>query len=121
MQQGTKHWPTEIRLAERGRKLVVTFEAQRFELTAEYLRVSSPSAEVRGHSAAERKIVAGKADVAITDVVPTGNYAVRLVFDDHHETGIYTWDYLYELGDRHGEKWAAHLGELAAHGLKREG
>jgi DUF971 family protein len=121
MQQSTKHWPTEIRLTDRGRTLVVAFETQSFELAAEYLRVSSPSAEVRGHTPSERKIVPGKANVAITDVVPIGNYAVRLVFDDHHETGIYSWDYLHELGEQHDEKWAAYLAELAAHGLKREG
>jgi DUF971 family protein len=119
MQQGTKHWPTEIRLTDRGRKLVVAFETQTYTLSAEYLRVSSPSAEVRGHTPAERKIVSGKADVAITNVEQIGNYAVRLVFDDRHETGIYTWDYLYELGSTYDEKWAAHLAELAAHGLSR--
>jgi DUF971 family protein len=121
MQPITGHWPTEIRLTGGGRQLVVTFDDERsFTLAAEYLRVSSPSAEVRGHTPAQRTIVAGKINVAIADVVPTGNYAVRLIFDDRHETGIFTWNYLYELGELQPEKWAEYLAELAAHGLQRQ-
>src|ERR1700682_2027180 len=119
--QPSTHWPVEIRLKDGGRQLVVTFDDERsFTLPAEYLRVSSPSAEVRGHTPAQRTIVAGKIDVTIADVVPTGNYAVRLVFDDPHETAIFTWSYLYELGSLQPEKWAAYLAELAAHGLQRQ-
>jgi DUF971 family protein len=114
-------WPTEIRLKDKGRTLVVSFEgSEGFELSAEYLRVLSPSAEVQGHSAAERKTVGGKQNVAIMQVEPVGNYAVRLVFDDMHSTGIYSWRYLYELGSENETKWAAYLTELAAKGLSRD-
>src|SRR5271155_5507640 len=92
-------WPLEIRLTNRGRLLRVGFDdGSAFDLAAEYLRVTSPSAEVQGHSAAERRLVAGKRQIRITEIVPTGNYAVRLVFDDGHRTGIYSWAYLHELG-----------------------
>ena len=103
-------WPTEIRLAPDKRTLTVAFEDGRsIALPAEYLRVMSPSAEVQGHSAAERKTVGGKASVAILAVEPVGNYAVRLVFDDTHSTGLYTWSYLAELGERREERWAGYL------------
>ena len=87
---------------------------------AEYLRVKSPSAEVQGHSPDERKTVAGKKNVAILEVNPIGNYAVRLVFDDMHSTGIYSWDYLCELGRNRAGYWQDYLDELAAKGLSRE-
>ena len=83
-----------------------------FELPAEYLRVRSPSAEVQGHSPAERRIVGGKRDVQILEVQPVGNYAVRLVFDDLHSTGIFSWDYLFELGRNREKYWREYLGEL---------
>ncbi|MBV9221453.1 MAG: DUF971 domain-containing protein [Methylobacteriaceae bacterium] len=121
MERGARHWPVEIRLKDRGRVLSVAFDDGRdFSLAAEYLRISSPSAEVQGHSPTERRIVAGKIDVAISEVIPVGNYAVRLVFDDRHQTGIFTWDYLYELGDRREANWASYLSELAARKLQRE-
>jgi DUF971 family protein len=114
-------WPTEIRLAKDKRRLTVSFDdGSRHVLEAEYLRVMSPSAEVQGHSAAERKTVGGKSNVTILAVEPVGNYAVRLVFDDMHNTGLYTWSYLAELGATHGERWAAYLGELAEKGLSRD-
>ena len=114
-------WPTELKVADRGRVLKVTFEGGRhFELSAEYLRVMSPSAEVQGHSRKERKTVAGKHDVAIIGVDPIGTYAVKLSFDDTHATGIYTWAYLHELGATHAEKWATYLSELDEKGLSRE-
>ena len=113
-------WPTELRLRESGRVLVVTFDdGKSFSLSAEYLRVSSPSAEVRGHSEAQRQTVPGKRNVAVRDLVPTGNYAVRIVFDDGHQTGIFTWTYLRELGQDEPRIWAAYLAELAAKGLSR--
>ena len=116
-----KRWPTEIRLSKDRRTLRVAFEdGTALELAAEYLRVMSPSAEVQGHSPAERKTVAGKSHVEIIGVEPVGNYAVKLVFDDMHNTGIYGWDYLYELGARHGQRWADYLADLAAKGLSRE-
>jgi DUF971 family protein len=117
----SKRWPTEIRLARDKRTLRVTFEGgAAFDLSAEYLRVMSPSAEVQGHSPSERKTVPGKGRVEIIGVQPVGNYAVKLVFDDMHDTGIYGWDYLYELGAGHSERWANYLAELDAKGLSRE-
>jgi len=114
-------WPTELRLSKDGKTLAVAFEnGERFELSAEYLRVKSPSAEVQGHSPDERKTVPGKRHVMITEIQPIGNYAVRLTFDDMHSTGIYTWDYFAELGQRHGDYWQAYLDELAAKGLARD-
>ena len=92
--ESSKPWPTELRLHKDRKTLTVVFDdAEAFDLTAEYLRVSSPSAEVQGHSPNERKTVGGKSQVAILEVNPVGNYAVRLVFDDMHSTGIYSWDY----------------------------
>src|SRR5215212_4406752 len=108
-----KRWPTELRLSKDRRSLRVSFEdGSVFELPAEYLRVTSPSAEVQGHSPSERKTVPGKRNVTIMGVEPVGNYAVRLVFDDLHDTGIFGWDYLYERGARQSEKWAEYLAEL---------
>ena len=113
--------PTEIRLTKDRRTLVVSFVGgEHHELSAEYLRVMSPSAEVQGHSPAERKTVGGKRDVEIIGVEPVGNYAVRLRFDDLHDTGIYTWSHLAELGRDHLPLWGRYLDELAAKGLKRE-
>jgi DUF971 family protein len=113
-------WPTELRLHKDRKTLTVAFDTgETFDLSAEYLRVCSPSAEVQGHSAAERKTVAGKRDVGILEVHPTGNYAVRLEFDDLHSTGIYSWDYLAMLGRKRDAKWQAYLDELAAKGLSR--
>ena len=103
-----------------GRTLRVTFDdGAHYELSAEYLRVMSPSAEVQGHSAAERKTVGGKRDVAVSSIVPVGHYAVRLVFSDGHETGIFSWPYLHELGGDKAARWAAYLAELVAKGLGR--
>jgi DUF971 family protein len=116
-----KRWPTEIRLAKDKRTLHVAFDdGAAFELPAEYLRVTSPSAEVQGHSPSERKTVPGKRNVQIIGVEPVGNYAVKLVFDDMHSTGIFGWDYLYALGEKHAERWADYLAELDAKGLSRD-
>lgn len=113
-------WPLELRSMQGGRLLRVSFDdGSSFDLSAEYLRVESPSAEVRGHSESERKTVSGKSNVAIRDVVPTGNYAARLVFDDGHETGIYTWAYLRELGVEREARWTVYLAELGKKGLRR--
>ena len=117
---GAKPWPTELRLRKDRKTLVVTFDnGESFELAAEYLRVRSPSAEVQGHSPSERKTVGGKHDVAILEVNPVGNYAVRLVFDDLHSTGIYSWDHLLDLGRNHPTYWQDYLDELAAKGMQR--
>ncbi len=113
-------WPTELRLRQDRKILAISFDGgESYELSAEYLRVRSPSAEVQGHSPAERRIVAGKRDVQILEVHPVGNYAVRLVFDDLHSTGIFTWDYLLELGRNHEIYWREYLGELQDKNLSR--
>jgi DUF971 family protein len=114
-------WPSELRLHKDRRMLTVAFsDGQRFDLPAEYLRVKSPSAEVQGHSPDERITVPGKRNVAILEVLPVGNYAVRLVFDDMHSTGIFGWDYLHELGRNHARYWQDYLDELAAKKLTRD-
>ena len=116
----TGPWPTELRLQKDRKTLVVSFDnGQSFELPAEYLRVRSPSAEVQGHSPAERRTVGGKRDVAILELHPVGNYAVRIVFDDLHSTGIFSWDYLFELGQNRETYWRDYLDELAAKNLSR--
>jgi DUF971 family protein len=117
----TQAWPTELRLHKDRKTLSVMFDGgERVDLPAEYLRVKSPSAEVQGHSAEERKTVPGKRDVAIIEVLPVGNYAVRLVFDDMHSTGIFGWDYLRELGRNYAAYWQDYLDELASKNLKRD-
>jgi DUF971 family protein len=116
----TSPWPTELRLRKDRKVLVVTFDAgESFELAAEYLRVRSPSAEVQGHSPSERRVVSGKQDVQILELHPVGNYAVRLVFDDTHSTGIFSWDYLFELGRNREQYWRDYLDELAEKNLSR--
>ena len=113
-------WPTELRLDKDKRVLTVGFDdGQSFALPAELLRVLSPSAEVQGHSPEQRVTVAGKKDVGILRVEPVGNYAVRIVFDDLHSTGIFSWDYLFELGQNRETYWRDYLDELAAKNLSR--
>ncbi len=117
----TDAWPNELRLAKDRKTLTVSFESgERFELPAEYLRVKSPSAEVQGHAPEERKTVPGKKNVMILEVLPIGNYAVRLVFDDMHSTGIYGWDYLFDLGENRAAYWQDYLDELATKNMSRE-
>ncbi|WP_375408649.1 gamma-butyrobetaine hydroxylase-like domain-containing protein [uncultured Methylobacterium sp.] len=117
----SERWPTEIRLSGDKRTLNVAFEdGGRFALPAEYLRVSSPSAEVQGHSPSERKVIGGKIDVAILAVEPVGNYAVKLTFDDMHDTGLFGWAYLYDLGREYRKRWPTYLAELEERGLSRE-
>jgi DUF971 family protein len=116
----TSPWPTELRLHKDRKALTVTFDSgESFDLAAEYLRVRSPSAEVQGHSPSERRTVAGKQNVQILEVLPVGNYAVRLVFDDMHSTGIFSWDYLFELGHNREKYWGEYLGELKDKSLSR--
>ncbi len=103
-------WPTELRLNPAKDRLTVAFDTgERFELPAQYLRVESPSAEVQGHGQGRKQIVTGKENVAIAALEPVGNYAVRIVFDDGHDTGLFTWDYLLELGREQPKKWATYL------------
>ena len=118
---GQKPWPTELRLRKDRTALIVLFDTgEHFVLPAEILRVRSPSAEVQGHSPAERKLVAGKRSVQILEVQPIGNYAVRLAFDDLHDSGIFSWEYLLDCG-RHLASWQAdYEAELAAAGLSRD-
>lgn len=113
--------PTEIKLRTHSRQLVVSFEdGANFEFSFEYLRVHSPSADVQGHGPGQEKLQLGKENVAITSINPVGHYAVRLVFDDGHESGLYTWDYLRELGDEMEQKWARYLDRLEAEGYARQ-
>ncbi len=120
MSQTLKPWPTEIRLNPEKDFLTVVFDDDRsFVLSAEMLRVMSPSAEVQGHTPSERTTIGGKKRVKIDAIEPVGNYAVRLRFDDAHSTGIYTWDYLRTLGQERDERWSVYLAELAEKGLKR--
>jgi DUF971 family protein len=114
-------WPVEIRLPKDRRTLRVAFDDGRaFELSAELLRVTSPSAEVQGHSEAERKTVGGKRNVTILSVDPVGNYAVRIGFDDMHSTGIYSWTFLHDLGVNAGQRLQDYLDDLQAKGLDRD-
>ena len=114
-------WPTELRVSKDRQRLVVTFnDGQSFDLSAELLRVLSPSAEVQGHGPGQKVTVSGKRNVAIISMIPTGNYAVRIGFDDMHDTGIYTWIYLRELGERGEELFAAYEEELREKGMSRD-
>ena len=113
--------PTEIRLKDKGHLLEVSFDdGSRFDLPAEYLRVESPSAEVQGHGPGQKTLVHGRAHVGIMELEPVGNYAVRIKFDDLHDTGIYSWNYLYQLGVEHETRWREYINALAANGLSRE-
>ncbi len=106
----TNPWPTELRLDKEKRTLTVSFDSgETFALPAEYLRVESPSAEVQGHNPADKQIVTGKQRVKIEAIEPVGNYAVRLVFDDGHNSGLYSWDWLHMLGREFQSKWQAYL------------
>ena len=117
---GNDPWPTELRLHKDRKTLTVIFDGgERFDLAAEYLRVRSPSAEVQGHSPSERRTIAGKQNVEILELNPVGNYAVRIVFDDMHSTGIFSWDYLFELGSHHDDYWRTYLAELKEKNLSR--
>ena len=117
----TKHWPTEIRLKQAEKVMEIDFDdGSRFRLPAELLRVESPSAEVQGHGPGQKTVVAGRRHVGIMKVEPIGNYAVRLVFDDMHDTGIYSWKYLYELGANQDARWQAYLDALERLGQTRE-
>ena len=114
-------WPVELRLKKAEKRLDIEFDnGRKFSLAAEYLRVESPSAEVQGHGPGEKTIVAGRAYVGIMDLEPVGNYAVKIRFDDLHDTGIYSWDYLYQLGVEYEQRWRDYLAALDARGLSRE-
>ena len=117
---GATPWPTDIRIKRAERMLEIDFDDDsRFALPAELLRVESPSAEVQGHGEG-KMIVAGKRQVAITGVDPVGNYAIRIFFDDGHDTGLYTWSYLHGLGRTQEQVWQTYLDALASRGLSRD-
>lgn len=114
-------WPTEVRLKTDKKTLVVSFDdGTSYELQAEYLRVTSPSAEVQGHSPDQKKTVPGKRHVEIMSLEPVGNYALRITFDDMHNTGIFSWVYLKRLGMEHATLWAEYLADLESKGMSRE-
>jgi DUF971 family protein len=118
---GTARWPVELRLKRAEKLLEVAFDdGSHFRLPAEYLRVESPSAEVQGHGPGQKTLVHGRAHVGIMELEPVGNYAVRIKFDDLHDTGIYSWNYLYQLGIEHEKRWREYLGALSTNGLSRE-
>ena len=121
-EHGTTHWPTEIRLKKAAKRLEVDFDdGGTVALAAEYLRVESPSAEVQGHGGpGQKQLVPGKASVGIKSLEPVGNYAIRIVFDDGHDTGIFSWAYLRQLGAEHGTRWRNYLAALQAAGMSRE-
>jgi len=112
--------PTDIKLHQKSRVLELHFD-DGFEcnLTCEYLRVNSPSAEVQGHGPGQEVLQFGKQDVGINDLVPTGNYAVKIIFDDGHDSGLFTWDYLHGLGKQYEKNWQDYLGKLEAAGKSR--
>ena len=113
-------WPTELKVSKDRQHLVITFNnGESFTLSAEMLRVLSPSAEVQGHGPGQKVTVPGKRNVAIISMTPTGNYAVRIGFDDMHDTGIFTWSYLHELGERGEELFGAYENELREKGMTR--
>ena len=113
--------PTEIRLQKKSRQVVIAFDnGDRFELSFEYLRVNSPSAEVKGHGPGQEVLQTGKENVQVMAIEPVGHYAVRLVFDDGHDTGLFTWKYLYELGTARDSNWQAYLDRLKAAGYARQ-
>lgn len=113
--------PKEIKLRRKSRLLEVSFESgERFELPFEYLRVYSPSAEVKGHGPGQEVLQFGKENVEVKAVEPVGHYAVRLIFDDGHDTGLYTWKYLFELGSEQPAKWQHYLDRLAQYGYTRK-
>jgi DUF971 family protein len=117
----TGPWPVELRLRKAEKCLDIEFDdGKRFSLPAEYLRVESPSAELQGHGPGQKTIIGERAHVGILDLEPVGNYAVRIKFDDLHDTGIYSWDYLYQLGVEYDKRWRDYLAALDAKGLSRE-
>lgn len=117
----TAPWPLELRVFKDEGRLEIDFsDDHKCSLTAEYLRVESPSAEVQGHGPSQKKTVAGRRHVKITAVEPVGHYAIRIVFDDRHDSGIFSWAYLRELSETHAERWADYQAALLHRGLSRD-
>ncbi|EAR61430.1 gamma-butyrobetaine hydroxylase-like domain-containing protein [Neptuniibacter caesariensis] len=113
--------PSQIKLHKKSRTLELTYGSDSFELTAEYLRVHSPSAEVRGHGIGNGVLQTGKKLVGINELIPSGNYALKIVFDDGHDSGLYTWDCLHDLAYNHDQYWAIYLQKLEDAGESRDG
>lgn len=114
-------WPTELRIKDKGAVLAITFvDGNTYELSAEYLRVESPSAEVKGHGPGQEQLVFGKRRITIIKVEPIGSYAVRLIFSDAHSTGLYTWPYLAKLGREEKSLWQAYEAKLKTQGKSRD-
>ncbi|MBT5649274.1 MAG: DUF971 domain-containing protein [Rhodospirillaceae bacterium] len=114
-------WPTDIKVRRAEKTLDIVFnDGTAFSLPAEYLRVESPSAEVQGHGPGQKVLVAGRRHVGIADVETVGNYAIRIIFDDLHDTGIFSWRYLHQLGAEHEMRWPEFVTALEAAGLSRD-
>ena len=117
----TAPWPRELKVSPARDVLTIGFDTgETVRLSAEYLRVESPSAEVQGHGPSQRKTIGGKRAVRIENLEPVGNYAVRIVFSDGHDSGLYSWDWLYHLGQEQERLWSAYLSALAQKGLNRD-
>lgn len=118
---GTQHWPVEIRHIQAEKRLEIAFDdGKTFSYPAELLRVESPSAEVQGHGPGQKTLVAGRQHVGILKIEPVGHYAIRIEFDDLHDTGIYSWRYLYELGRDQNRIWAEYVAAMTNQGLSRD-
>ena len=117
----TQHWPIEIRYLSEVKRVEIEFDdGVTFSYSAELLRVESPSAEVQGHAPSDKTIVAGRQQVGIIGIEPVGHYAIRIKFDDLHDTGLYSWGYLYRLGENQEAIWQTYLTEIESRGLSRE-
>ncbi len=117
----TAHWPVEIKVKSAEKVLEIVFDDDKaFSLPAELLRVESPSAEVKGHGVGQKRIIPGRRHVGIMEVEPVGNYAIKIKFDDLHDTGIFSWNYLRHLGENQETIWQTYLDKLAEQGLSRD-
>lgn len=112
--------PSAVKLHKKSKQLEVVFGEQHFHLQAEYLRVFSPSAEVKGHGPGQETLQSGKLGVGISTIEPVGNYAIKILFDDGHDSGIYSWDYLHQLGTNFDQNWSDYLRRLSAAGQSRD-
>lgn len=117
----SRHWPVEIKVDRAAMRLEISFDdGARFSFPAELLRVESPSAEIQGHGPHQKQIIGGCRHVGISGVEPVGHYAIRILFDDGHDTGLFSWSYLYALGSRQDEAWRRYIEALAERGLSRD-